>query len=109
MQHLDLMGRELVEGDCVAYPTMRGSTASMTVARIVEIIDSEREVTKSSYIPETGERSSWRETALFWKVRLQPLYYSTRRWSDEGGLVPAKQVTVEKVKNLVKVDLGEEG
>lgn len=105
MEHRDLVGREINVGDHVAYPTGSGSSKHMCVAQIVDIEEYEY---KYWHDDKPQER---------WRVRLQPVafndYRSTSDWGYKDGKYqklqdrPPRQVVVEKVENLVKVDLND--
>lgn len=121
MKHADLLGRSLEVGDHVAYPTQRNSSTYMCVAEILEIIEWERERRTSEYIGDdpSGRRQFKYGTVMEtqWKVRLQPLFFtdyrSTDKWGydDDGNYkklaenIAPKPVVVEKIRNLVKVEL----
>lgn len=110
MEHKDLLGYYLHEGDHVVYPTGHGSDKRMCVAQIVEIVDFKAQWLK--WDPETRKSEmTYRDK---WKVRLQPKIYNDGRgsygYTEVDGVKKygkldrePKQVTVERVENLVKV------
>lgn len=112
MEHKDLLGYNLYKGDYVVYPTGSSSYKHMCVAEIIEIIDYKGKSLK--WDPET--RTSEVSYKDKWKVRLQPKIYNDHRgaWGfievngerRYGRLDQApKPVIVERVENLVKVEL----
>lgn len=96
----DLLGRSIEVGDFVAFPTLSGRSAVTTVGRIDKINFKAKVPGKYNTWMDVGQGSAEKYT-----VRIQPMVSTGYYWSGESTGEPPRPVTIQKVENIVKLDV----
>jgi hypothetical protein len=99
----DILDRPIAAGDYVAFPTMSGRSARLTVGQITKI-NYNREI-KIPGRYGTQKAPCAPQVAEWYTVQIQPMVTTSYYWTGRHEGEAPRPVTIQKVENIIKLEL----